>query len=91
LVNTYAGTCSPSGVVNAFIIRTLTLNSAVAGGDVLTFLMSNLNVNLIDYSGIIASLNLLTDTTDTEYDGTNPTLAGMETELNAINGEIITP
>ena len=42
LVNTYAGTCSPSGVVNAFIIRTLTLNSAVAGGDVLTFLMSNL-------------------------------------------------
>jgi len=49
------------------------------------------NVNLIDYSGIIASLNLLTDTTDTEYDGTNPTLAGMETELNAINGEIITP
>ena len=42
LVGTYAGTCSPSGVVNAFIIRTLTLNSAVAGGDVLTFLMSNL-------------------------------------------------
>jgi len=42
LVNTYSGTCSPSGVVNAFIIRTLTLNSAVAGGDVLTFLMSNL-------------------------------------------------
>ena len=42
LVNTYAGTCSPSGVVNAFIIRTLTLNSAVAGGDVLTFQMSNL-------------------------------------------------
>jgi hypothetical protein len=57
--------------------------------DVKTILGSN--VNLIDYSGIIASLNLLTDTTDTEYDGTNPTLAGMETELNAINGEIITP
>lgn len=45
----------------------------------------------IDYSGIIASLNLLTDTLDTAYDGTDPTLAGMETALDTINGEIITP
>lgn len=44
----------------------------------------------IDYLEIIASLNLLTDTSDTAYDGTNPTLAGMETELDIINGEIIT-
>jgi hypothetical protein len=43
------------------------------------------------YSGIIASLNLLTDTLDTTYDGTDPTLAGMETALDTINGEIITP
>lgn len=48
-------------------------------------------LNLIDYSGIIASLNLLTDTLDTAYDGTDPTLAGMETALDTINGEIITP
>lgn len=48
------------------------------------------NLNQIDYSGIIASLNLLTDTSDTAYDGTNPTLAVMETELDTINGEIIT-
>lgn len=44
----------------------------------------------IDYSGIVASLNSLTDTLDTVYDGTNPTLAVMETELDTINGEIIT-
>ena len=44
----------------------------------------------IDYSGIIASLNLLTDTSDSAYDGTDPTLAGMETALDTINGEIIT-
>jgi len=48
-------------------------------------------LNQIDYSGIIASLNLLTDTLDTAYDGTDPTLAGMETALDTINGEIITP
>ena len=48
-------------------------------------------LNQIDYSGIIASLNLLTDTSDTAYDGTDPTLAGMETALDTINGEIITP
>ena len=43
----------------------------------------------IDYSGIIASLNLLTDTSDSAYDGTDPTLAGMETQLDTINGEVI--
>jgi hypothetical protein len=48
-------------------------------------------LKLIDYSGIIASLNLLTDTLDTAYDGTDPTLAGMEIALDTINGEIITP
>ena len=44
----------------------------------------------IDYSGIIASLNLLTDTLDSAYDGTDPILTGMETQLDTINGEIIT-
>jgi len=58
-------------------------------GSIKTILGSGLN--LIDYSGIIASLNLLTDTLDTAYDGTDPTLAGMETALDTINGEIITP
>lgn len=43
----------------------------------------------VDYSGIIASLNLLTDTSDSAYDGTDPTLAGMETQLDTINGEVI--
>ena len=43
----------------------------------------------VDYSGIIASLNLLTDTSDSAYDGTDPTLAGMETQLDTINGEAI--
>ena len=57
-------------------------------GSIKTILGSGLN--LIDYSGIIASLNLLTDTLDTAYDGTDPTLAGMETALDTINGEIIT-
>lgn len=44
----------------------------------------------VDYSGIIASLNLLTDTSDSAYDGTGPTLGLMETQLDTINGEIIT-
>lgn len=47
-------------------------------------------LNQIDYSGIVSSLNLLTDTLDAAYNGTNPNLAGMETELDTINGEIIT-
>ena len=43
----------------------------------------------VDYTGIIASLNLLTDTLDTAYDGTDPTLENMETQLDTINGEVI--
>lgn len=57
-------------------------------GSIKTILGSRLNQ--IDYSGIIASLNLLTDTSDTAYDGTDPNIAGMETALDTINGEIIT-
>jgi hypothetical protein len=45
----------------------------------------------IDYSGIIASLNSLTNSSDTVYDGTNPSLSNMETQLDLINREIIIP
>jgi hypothetical protein len=53
------------------------------------FVRHGSNVNQIDYTTIIASLNLLTDTLDTAYDGTNPILVGMETDLDTINAEII--
>jgi hypothetical protein len=43
----------------------------------------------LDYSGIMASLNLLTDTEDTFYDGTNPDITSMDFQLYEINGEII--
>lgn len=43
----------------------------------------------IDYSGIIASLNRLTNSSDTVYDGTNPSLLNMELQLDLINREII--
>jgi hypothetical protein len=45
----------------------------------------------VDYSGIISSLNLLTNSSDTVYDGTNPSLSNMETQLDLINREIIIP
>ena len=43
----------------------------------------------VDYSGIIASLNLLTDTSDSYYDGTNPTVDDMILQLDEINNEIV--
>jgi hypothetical protein len=45
----------------------------------------------IDYSGIISSLNRLTNSSNTVYDGTNPSLSNMETQLEIINREIIIP
>ena len=46
-------------------------------------------MNRIDYSEIIASLNFLTDSQDSVYNGANPSLSGMEEQLDSINGEII--
>lgn len=43
----------------------------------------------VDYSGIITTLNFLTDMEDAAYNGTNPSLESMETQLDDINGEII--
>jgi len=40
-------------------------------------------------STIIGWLNLLTDTSDTEYDGITPTTAQIEAYADTINGEII--
>ncbi|OQB81394.1 MAG: hypothetical protein BWX87_00659 [Bacteroidetes bacterium ADurb.Bin123] len=44
---------------------------------------------VVDYSGIITSLNLLTNTEDTVYRGRVPTLSEMNTQLDDINNEII--
>jgi hypothetical protein len=47
------------------------------------------SANQIDFSEIIYSMNYLTDSDDSSYNGINPSLPEMELQLDNINGETI--